>query len=64
MYIAIYLLHLLHLVHNDSNEFSYFSHPMDAAIAMPRIFHEVQMLNDAVNSVQTLPTQLVKLILA
>ena len=37
---------------------------MDAAIAMPRIFHEVEMLNDAVNSVEALRTQLVKLILA
>ena len=37
---------------------------MDAAIAMPRIFHEVEMLNDAVNTVEALRTQLVKLILA
>ena len=37
---------------------------MYAAIAMPRILHEIEMLDNAVNSVQTLRTQLVKLILA
>ena len=37
---------------------------MDTAIAVPGILHEVEMLNDVVDSIQTLGAQLVELVFA